>query len=314
MPNEPDELTATVMAEEVLADPAHVARFPTGLKHFVFEATSLRGGVVVVRISRREDVDVARDSLYWSDRLRPLGIPLPRILHADMTMERHPFPFVILERLPGRDLDFVVDCLSHDELRSLARHLADVQAIVTDLPPGRGYGFSPRIEGPFSHVSWNGSIAASLSRSRKRIRDAGIISESNIDRVAEASDNLATYFASVQPTPFLHDITTKNVIIDDTRLSGIVDVDDLCFGDPLFLVGLIRMALLANGHTAVYADAWVEVIRPGKEQRAALNFYTALFCLDFMGELGHRFNRAEAVPAEQTYVELLQGLLDRYLT
>ena len=57
------------MAEEVLAASACVARFPTGLKHFVFEATSIQGEVVVVRISRRKDVGVARDSLYWSDRL-----------------------------------------------------------------------------------------------------------------------------------------------------------------------------------------------------------------------------------------------------
>ena len=284
------------------------------MKHFVFEATSGQGGVVVVRISCREDVGVARDSLYWSEQLRPLGIPLPKLLHADMTMQRHAFPFVILERLPGRDLSFMVDSLSHNELRGLAWRLARVQAIVTDLPPGRGYGFAPRMEGPFSHVSWKDSIAASLSRSRKRIRDAGIVSEHHIDRVEAASDCLTTYFASVQPTPFLHDITTKNVIIDTTRLSGIVDVDDLCFGDPLFLVGLIRMALLANGHDALYADAWVDVLRPNKEQRAALDFYTASFCVDFMGELGHRFNRTEVAPVEKAYVERLRGLLDRYLT
>ena len=48
-------------------------------------------------------------------------------------------------------------------------------------------------------------------------------------------------------------------------------------------------------------------------QSSALDFYTALFCLDFMGELGHRFNRPEAEPVDRAYVERLQGLLDRYL-
>jgi aminoglycoside phosphotransferase (APT) family kinase protein len=314
MSNEPDEITATAMAEEVLAGPLRVARFPTGLRHFVFEAASDRGEGVVVRISRRENAALARASLYWSGWLRPLGVPLPKILHADMTMVRHPFPFVILERLAGRDLGFVVDRLSRDELHGLARCLADLQAIVTGLPPGRGYGFAPHLEGPFPHDSWQGSIAASLSRSRKRIREAGVVSERPIDRVETAADSLAPYLAGVQPTPFLHDITTKNVIIDGARLSGIVDVDDLCFGDPLFLVGLIRMALLANGHGAAYAEAWADVLRPDKEERAALDFYTALFCVDFMAELGHRFNRAEAAPVEKVYVERLQGLLDRYLT
>ena len=301
------------MAEEVLAAPVRVARFPTGLKHFVFEAASGQGDAVVVRISRREDVGVAQDALYWSERLRPLGIPLPEVLHADMTMARHPFPFMILERLPGRDLDFVVDRLARDELHSLARRLAEVQTIVTELRPGRGYGFSPRMEGPFPDNSWQETIATQLSRSRQRMRDAGIVSEHHADRVEAAANGFTDYFARVQPIPFLHDITTKNVIIDGARLNGIVDVDDLCFGDPLFLVGLIRMALLANDHSAAYADAWLDVLGPDRDQCAALDFYTALFCLAFMSELGHRFNRPEATTVEKAYVERLCDLLDRYL-
>jgi aminoglycoside phosphotransferase (APT) family kinase protein len=229
-------------------------------------------------------------------------------------MEHHPFPFVILERLPGSDLGFVVDRLSHDELRSLARRLAGLQATVTNLPPGRGYGFSPRMEGPFLHASWGDAIAASLSRSRMRIHRAGIVDEDHVDRVQAASHTLEAYFARVSPTPFLHDITTKNVIIDGARLSGILDVDDLCFGDPLFLVGLIRIALQANDHAMIYADAWIEMLRPDEQQRVALNFYSALFCVDFMGELGHRFNRAEVASVEKTYVERLRALLDHYLS
>jgi aminoglycoside phosphotransferase (APT) family kinase protein len=112
---------------------------------------------------------------------------------------------------------------------------------------------------------------------------------------------------------FLHDITTKNVIVDGARLSGIVDVDDLCFGDPLLQVGLTRMALLASDHSATYADAWIDLLGPRREQVAALDFYTALFCIDFMAELGRRFNRAEPQPVEKTYVERLRTLLDRYL-
>ena len=38
---------------------------------------------------------------------------------------------------------------------------------------------------------------------------------------------------ALSPVPFLHDTTTKNVIVTpEGSFSGIVDVDDLCFGDP----------------------------------------------------------------------------------
>lgn len=312
-PNEPDEAIAATIVEEFLGAPAPISRFPAGLRHFVFEATCGQDRKIVVRISRREDIGVARNALYWSKKLRPLGVPLPKVLQADMTMDRHPFPFMILERLPGRDLGFVVDRLSRDEQRGLARRLVAVQSIVTELPAGGGYGFAPRLEGHFPHVDWGRVIAASLRRSRKRIRAAGVVSEHHADRVEAAADSHATYFAKVRPTPFLHDITTKNVIVEGARLSGIVDVDDLCFGDPLFLVGLIRTALLANGHGAFYADAWIEALRPDEEQRTALDVYTALFCLDFLAELGNRFNRSAPALVDSSYVERLQGLLDRYL-
>ncbi|MEM7221436.1 MAG: aminoglycoside phosphotransferase family protein [Pseudomonadota bacterium] len=313
MPDVPDEETVGAMAREILADSALVSRFPTGLRHFVFQVASAQGKRIVVRVSRREDVSVVRDSIYWSDMLRPLEIPLPELLYADATMSRHPYPFVILERLPGRDLEFVIGDLSREALGRLVRRLSDLQTIVAELPLGQGYGFAARLEGPFAHDSWNDSIAGSLARCRKQIRSASILSERYADRVEAVSERLVDYFAEVPPVPFLHDITTKNVIVHDAHLSGIVDVDDLCFGDPLFLIGLIRVALLANDHNLEYADAWLDVLRPDRNQREALDFYTALFCLDFMAELGHRFNRAEPAPVEIAYIEHLKSFFDYYL-
>src|SRR6202008_257200 len=99
---------------------------------------------------------------------------------------------------------------------------------------------------PFPHRRWRGVVVASLARSRARIRAAGIVGESVIDSV-EASASRFGYLDRVRATPFLHDITTKNVIVHEGRLSGIVDVDDVCFGDPLLLIALIRMALWAHG-------------------------------------------------------------------
>jgi len=33
---------------------------------------------------------------------------------------------------------------------------------------------------------------------------------------------------------FLDDLTTKNVIVQDGVLQGVVDFDHVCYGDPLF--------------------------------------------------------------------------------
>ncbi len=314
MPEEPNEVLAAAMAAEVLSGPLRVTRFPTGTSHFVYEAVSSDDRAVVVRASRGSQVEILRDALYWSQLLRPMGVPLPEVLHADDGMSRHPFPFMILERLPGRDLGQVVGDLSEDELSRLAGELARVQEIVTSLPPGKGFGFTPHRDGPFPHESWAGVLTGQVARSRRRLRAAGIVCERLADRVETALLDIGDYCADVPATPFLHDITTKNVIVEGGRLSGIVDVDDLCFGDPLFLVGLIRMALLAHGHAPFYAECWRQAYSRDRDADRVLDVYTALFALTFLSEFGHRFNRAEAAAVDSVDVARLEGLLARHLT
>ena len=92
------------------------------------------------------------------------------------------------------------------------------------------------------------------------------------------------------------------------RLTGIVDVDWICFGDPLLTVALTRASLLSACQDLAYTDYWCALFEPSAEQQAALRFYTALFFLDFMSELGHRFNR-DTPTITVTEVERLEILL-----
>ena len=63
---------------------------------------------------------------------------------------------------------------------------------------------------------------------------------------------------------------------------------------------LTRMSLLNKGYDTEYVDAWCETLAVSDEQRAMLQFYTALFCVNFMGELGRAFNRQRpAAPVPQ---------------
>ncbi len=293
-PDDPTTRDAAEAIEAVLGEAARsVIRFPAGTSHFVFDVETASGRRLVARLSRREEIEAARGAVTWSNVLRPRGVPLPELLHADLTMTRHPFPLLLLERLAGDDLGAAYGRLTRSELRSLAERLATIQDIVIRMPAGKGFGYAASPDGPFPHDTWRGVIAGSFARSRARIRAAGIVDESGIGP-AEAATARCRYLDCVGATPFLHDITTKNVIVDEGRMTGIVDVDDLCFGDPLLLIALIRMALWAHGHDLAYVDMWLDIVRPDAEQRAALDLYTLQCCLDFMGELGQRFNRAPA--------------------
>jgi hypothetical protein len=283
-----------------------VERFPLGLAHFVYEVRLASGRALVVRIGAPGSAEVFAAAARWSARLRPIGVPLPELFAAG-TAEG--LPYLVLERLPGADLGLVYPTLSADEKRGLARRVAEIQACVGALPEGRGFGWVLDPAGPFAFATWSDVLRGSLARSRRRIERAGLVSGDPVGAVERAAAGLADYFASVRPRAFLDDTTTKNVIVERGRLSGIVDVDVVCYGDPIFPVALTRTALLNEGFALDYTDAWCEALRLSSAQERALRLYTALFCADFLAEIGGRFNRAEAIAFEPERVERLRSAL-----
>ena len=117
-------------------------------------------------------------------------------------------------------------------------------------------------------------LRSGLRRSRARIVAAGVADPGYADRVEAYLERHRAYLDAVAPTPFLDDTTTKNVLIADGTLSGIVDVDYLCFGDPLLTVALTRMALLARGWDTDYIDYWCAALARAAP-RPILDLYTA---------------------------------------
>ena len=56
---------------------------------------------------------------------------------------------------------------------------------------------------------------------------------------------MSDYLSKVSPTAFLDDTTTKNVIVSEKgELSGICDLDEMCFGDTLHSLAITKMSLL----------------------------------------------------------------------
>ena len=296
---------------------ARVTRFPTGNQHHVYDVALADGRQVVARLSLPDRREVLRGGLGWHRRLRPMGVPLPRLLASALEPEDGPFPVMILERLPGTDLQHVYASLTGAQRATIAGQVASIQRIVRRLPLGPGYGFAASPDDPDLHPTWRAVVETGLARSRRRIADAGFVDPAHVDRVAALAESCRPALDAVPPRAVLDDTTTKNVIVHEGRLSGIVDIDLVCYGDPLYPVALTRMALLSRGQETDYVDAWLAARDPAPAQdRGALlrlDLYTAVFCVDFLSEVGRRFNRAEPEPVDQTYVGRLVGILDGLL-
>lgn len=288
------EQRARVLARTVAqryGDVASLARFPTGLCHYVYDVALADGSGLVVRVASPDNRHLLRGAVAWSARLRPLGVPLPDLLAHDVD---GPLPYLVLERLPGADLGLVHATLSPEQRGALAAEVVGVQRAVGTLGVEAGYGYSHDPLRPPPRPSWTEVVLDNLRRSGGRLsgapRRVRELHEAVTRRVA-GEDRLA----AVPAVPFLDDLTTKNVLVHEGRLSGVVDVDVVCFGDPLSTPALTKVALVAAGAPTDYVDAWLELLAPDRAGVRAFDLYCAVFCLDLLGEAGTTFNRDEPV-------------------
>jgi aminoglycoside phosphotransferase (APT) family kinase protein len=297
-PTEDDARRTT--AEALGVETVGARRFTTGLHHFVYEVELRAGRSVVMRMTRASERQFMRQAVMLSEQLRPLGVPLPRLLASDTDAE---LPWMLLERLPGVDLWEVVGALPDASLRQIAGHVASAQAIVMHTPTAGRYGFSATPEGaPFA--GWSELVAADIERSRGRIVRAGLFDPAEIERIERIRAGLVAELDAIPATPFLHDTTTKNVIVTrEGSFSGIVDVDDLCFGDPRFMTALTEVALSANGVPTTYARYLMDAAGWADDHLNRL--YVAVIFLGFMSEHGQPYNGNQRPSSPDARAKLL---------
>jgi aminoglycoside phosphotransferase len=297
----PDAVAASDAALRLLGSRAvSVVRFTTGRCHWVFDVRLETGASVVLRMTTASLRPAMRGALYLNELLRPTGVPLPRVLHADLDAT---FPTLVLERLAGTDLGHVMASLDGKTLEGIAGRVAEAQGIVSQLPSAGRYGFAVKPEMAMC-ASWPDVLAGNLARSRRRLSGTELFPLDTADRVEALLGIVHSEATQVSAAPFLHDTTTKNVIVTlDGRLSGIVDVDDLCWGDPRFAVALTLAAVQAFGGSQQYVAAWMRLA--GFRDDRLFRAYVALFVLDLLSEQGTASNGNEVVANAGRHAHLL---------
>ncbi len=297
-----------VVLHTLHTSPVDISRIMTGMDNYVYRVEMPDGCKIVVRMNVAEKAGQYKAALYWDELLKPLNLPMPSILASKTEVLAGEFPYMVMDFVEGKDLGDVYAELSTDDRRGIAKDIAEVQKRVRGgLPLGHGYGFADAYEDSGLKSSWIEVLSAHLDRSLRWIEEVGIAEVSYVDKVRELLPRYEKYFASVKPWPFLHDTTTKNVMVKDGEMTGIVDVDSVCFGDPLFVPALTKAALLfyPDARSIDYIDFWLDGLNASNEQRRMVDFYTAMHLVSFMGEVGMQFNRdAVEVRTELNFIKL----------
>lgn len=283
-----DQLCLELLGELPLA----ADRCTVGTGNHVYRLT-VAGGSYALRCSRQPKAyDTTRMLLA---RLAALDIPVPRPVAWG---ETGGWQYLLLNWLEGEELGPLYPSLSPAEKRSIAREAEALQR--------KAAGLSAEVPDGWR---WIDEVTGLLDRAFDRIARNGWFSTAPVARVRSLLPELTDYFSTVPPIPYLDDITTKNLLIREGHISGVIDVDWIGLGDRLTYAALTKMALLEMGQDTLYVDFLLEEMALTPLQKKTFAFYTLLYCVDFMGERGSVF-LGKAVPVSPAIVCKLNDLFE----
>lgn len=292
MKHEVSQIISMTMSET----PSTIERCMVGQGNYVFivECPSKK---YVLRLS--EEKDAYKDTVYWLGRLVELDIPVPKVFGKG-TFDK--YEYIILTYFEGKDIGLIYSELTDVEKKNIAREIVDIQSKMERL----------RLEHIPVDWSWKSEVEGMLERAKLRISQNGYFDTKKVETLYKLEEELKEYFASIKPLAYLDDVSTKNLIIHNGHISGIVDIDWMGMGDKLTYVALTYMALLNMEYDTDYVQYILEEMQLSSVQKRAFHFYTLMYCVDFMGERGMQF-MDKKIEVNEVIIQRLNELYDRLM-
>lgn len=282
------ELIVQNVVEQHLGKVESIERLRTGICNEVF-AIEHNGVGYIVRMNK--NVAEMRGSSLFIPKLDALGIRVPKIVAEEYNTSHVGFGYQILERLPGTDLGNVIESLSIEQLKSVAVDVAEIFCKLRTVPTDGTYGLvMDEHGGKFSN--WLDWMKDDLKISEQRARKTGFIQQivHLVKPVHRTLDRYEFYFVQVPSTTYYGDIAGKNVLVDNGKFSGLVDLDALAYGDWLEAIGRIRASWYGSDYGETYTRAVMDALELNDEQRSMVCVYSLHHRFAWMCENGVAFN------------------------
>lgn len=222
--------------------PQSIERCAVGQGNYVYIVECMEEKYVV-RCSA--ECDAYKASIHWLKKLAAIDIPVPKVIAVGMFEE---YEYLILSYFEGKDIGLVYPQLTTDEKKAIAKGIVRIQNQVARLELGD----------VAEDWSWYEFINYMMERAKERIVRIGYFDVEKVERLERVSEQLSDYFESIQPIAYLDDISSKNLLIHNGRISGIIDIDWMGIGDKLTYVALTNMALLNLEYDTDYVEYILE--------------------------------------------------------
>ena len=237
--------------------------------------------------------------------LRGLGLPVPELVTQNLTKTHYPAAYMVLNKFPGRDLRYELSTMTSAQKQRLAEQIAGYQRNVATLPPGGGFGYAPIGEiAPFT--TWQDLVSTEIRKNLPAQLEPPLTEWRN--RVFALTNRFEPYLEQVSSTCFLDDLTIKNVIVQNGELGGLVDFDVVCYGDPLWTLGLTAAAIVLDvgPEHLDYVEELCRAYDLDEAKRAVVTWYAALFSLTFLAR-SNRKETSRLLHALEGWIEPLEN-------
>lgn len=277
------------------ADPDAITRMSNGICNEVY-LVAAAGREMIVRLHGEPRYMLGSHN--HIPLFKSKGISVPDILAEDYSKTELPFAYQVLTKMEGRDIIDVIDTLNDDQLRAVGGEIANIFRQLSTVPNNGKFGV---LWGDDKDLvdSWSAEVARVTKVVIGWGTKTGVIDDELKEILAWINSEYKSYFDNVRPYTYFGDLSSKNVMIDDGRFAGLVDLDSLAQGDPLEAIGRIKASWYGTHYGQVYSDAIMDALNLSAEQRKLVTMYALLNRVFWTCENGVQFNQNTSRKVDQ---------------
>lgn len=279
-----NEIITEVIKSKLNESVVDIERMKIGMMNEVYVVTT-PSRKVVFRMNKNKSAMLGVDkniALFNS-----LDINVPTIITSDYSQETYPFNYQVLSYIEGKDLGAVIGSLSDSELKSIANEVVSIFKKLTAIPTNGKFGW---VEGNDSKLKDTWAEVIRGDKIEERNKKTGVVGDELVQKEKDLYQKYLPYFSTVKSTLYYDDITSKNILINNGKFSGLVDLDCVMQGDPLETVGAIKTSWYGTHYGEVYTKAIEDGLGLSVEQKKIVTVYALFNQILWLSEKGIKFN------------------------
>lgn len=283
-----EDVVRAIVERHLKSAPDKIERLKTGISNEVYRVT-VKGDNFVVRMNK--DSQEILGTKIFTPIFLALGIHVPKIIAENYDASELGYAYQIIEHFPGIDLKDVVEQLTDQQIVAIAKQIATIFLKLRDLPTNGSYGFVTNEKGA-AFSNWNDWVNNEFDMAVARGLKTKILADQQelVSKIRKILDAQTQYFSEVRSIFYYPDIAGKNILVDNGKFTGLVDLDTISYGDPLESVGRIYASWPGTHYGNLYSTTVIQELELDEQQKAIVKVYALLHRFSWMCENGIIFN------------------------